>query len=156
MIFKWAIPASFCLFSFFSDNLQTKNWRLQLDSNLDRQKWRRARWPLDHHHGPRLLLCCNLKIFKIRLNLLFQTCGHDHLGNSQRRQWGGQRWQHFAKNYLQTSNLKVHYFIFPQQCRQRKKRKITGNDLLKIEPIRFWAASFLSNFLAFQHFLSNS
>ena len=45
-------PASFCLFSFFSNNLQNKNCRLQRDSNSDRQSRRRECWPLDHHHCP--------------------------------------------------------------------------------------------------------
>ena len=51
--FKGPTPASFCLFSFFSNaNFTEKNSRLQQDLNLDRQSRRGACWPLDHHHGP--------------------------------------------------------------------------------------------------------
>ena len=42
----------FCLFSFFSITILQKNCRPQRDSNSDRRRGRRARWPLDHHHGP--------------------------------------------------------------------------------------------------------
>ena len=42
----------FCLFSLFSITISQKNCRPQWDSNLDRRSRRRARWPLDHHHGP--------------------------------------------------------------------------------------------------------
>ena len=48
--FNGESPASFCLFSFFSNNLQNKNCRLHWYSNSDRQSSGRARWPLDHHH----------------------------------------------------------------------------------------------------------
>ena len=44
-------PTSFCLFSFFQTQILEKNCRLQRDSNSDHQNRRRARWPLDHHHG---------------------------------------------------------------------------------------------------------
>ena len=42
----------FCLFLFFSITILQKNCRPQRDSNSDRRSRRRARWPLDHHHGP--------------------------------------------------------------------------------------------------------
>ena len=42
----------FCLFSFFSITILQKHCRPQRDSNSDHQSRRRARWPLDHHHGP--------------------------------------------------------------------------------------------------------
>ena len=45
-------PASFCLYSFFSNTNYTKNCRLQRDLNSDWRSRRRGRWPLDHHHGP--------------------------------------------------------------------------------------------------------
>ena len=45
-------PASFCLFSFFSTTILQKSFRLQRESNSDRWCRRRARWPLDRHHGP--------------------------------------------------------------------------------------------------------
>ena len=52
-IFKYGpSPAYFCLFSFFSNNLQNKNCRLQRDLISDRRNRRRTRWPLDHHHWP--------------------------------------------------------------------------------------------------------
>ena len=51
---KWAYPGLFCLFSFFSNTILQKNCRLQRDSNSDLQSRRRARWPLDHHYGPRI------------------------------------------------------------------------------------------------------
>ena len=44
----------FCLFSFFSITILQKNCRPQRDSNSDHRSRRRARWPLDHHHGPLL------------------------------------------------------------------------------------------------------
>ena len=48
----------FCLFLFFSNTiLLKKNWRSQRDSKSDRQSRRRARWPLDHHHGPNYSVC---------------------------------------------------------------------------------------------------
>ena len=47
-------PASFCLFSFFSTTILQKSFRLQRESNSDRWCRRRARWPLDRHHGPLL------------------------------------------------------------------------------------------------------
>ena len=52
--FKGPTPASFCLFSFFSNaNFTEKNCRLQRDLNLDHRSRRQARWPPDHHHhGP--------------------------------------------------------------------------------------------------------
>ena len=43
---KGPTPASFCLFSFFSNTSFIKNCRLQQDLNSDRQSIRRARWPL--------------------------------------------------------------------------------------------------------------
>ena len=50
-------PASFCLFLIlFNDKFDRKNCRLLRDSNLDRRSRRRARWPLDHHHGLILVL----------------------------------------------------------------------------------------------------
>ena len=46
-------PISFCLFSFFSNTIYPeKTVVIQWGSNADRQRRRRARWPLDHHHGP--------------------------------------------------------------------------------------------------------
>ena len=45
-------PASFCLYSFFSNTNYTKNCRLQRDLNSDWRSRRRGRWPLDHHPGP--------------------------------------------------------------------------------------------------------
>ena len=46
-------PASFCLFSFFSNkNFTEKNCRLQQDWNSECRNLRPARWPLDHHPGP--------------------------------------------------------------------------------------------------------
>ena len=52
LFFKWADYGPFCLFSFFSNANLQKNCRHQRDSNSDRWSRRRARWPLDHHHGP--------------------------------------------------------------------------------------------------------
>ena len=50
---KWANSGLFFVFSFFSNTiLQKKNCRLQRDLNSDCRSRRRARWPLDHHHGP--------------------------------------------------------------------------------------------------------
>ena len=46
--------ATFCLFSFFSTKILQKNCILQRESKSDRRSRRRARWPLDHHHGPKL------------------------------------------------------------------------------------------------------
>ena len=42
----------FCLFSCFSITILQKKCRPQRDSNSDCRSSRRARWPLDHHHGP--------------------------------------------------------------------------------------------------------
>ena len=45
----------FCLFLLIFvlfENILQKNCRLHQDSNSDWQNRRRARWPLDHHHGP--------------------------------------------------------------------------------------------------------
>ena len=48
-------PASFCLFSFFSNTiLYRKNCTLQQDWNSDYQSRRQARWPHNHHQGPSL------------------------------------------------------------------------------------------------------
>ena len=49
-----ATQSSYCLFLYFSNNiLQQKNCRLQQDSNLDCQSWRKPRWPLDpQRHCP--------------------------------------------------------------------------------------------------------
>ena len=44
-------PASFCLFSFFSNTILQKNCRLQRDSNSDCRSRKQARWPLDNHQG---------------------------------------------------------------------------------------------------------
>ena len=43
---------SFLSFSLDLTTRFQKNWKLQRDSNSDRWSRRRARWPLDHHHGP--------------------------------------------------------------------------------------------------------
>ena len=55
---NWPVPASFCLVSFYSNNIFTaKNFALQQDSNLDRRL--EARWPPDrHHHNPLSLTFC--------------------------------------------------------------------------------------------------
>ena len=43
---NWPSPASFCIFSFFSNpNFAEKNCRLHRDSNSDCQSRRRAHWP---------------------------------------------------------------------------------------------------------------
>ena len=47
---SWRSAASFCLFSFFSTATLQKNCRLKWESNSDRLSWKRARWPLEHHH----------------------------------------------------------------------------------------------------------
>ena len=52
--------ASFCLFSVFQTQTFQKNCRLQRDSKWDRKSRKRARLPLDHHHGP-LPSTCNLQ-----------------------------------------------------------------------------------------------
>ena len=38
--------------SFFFIFVLFKHWRVQQDSNSDRQSRMQACWPLDHHHGP--------------------------------------------------------------------------------------------------------
>ena len=38
--------------SFQTQFIQKKTVSIQRGSNADRQRRRRARWPLDHHHGP--------------------------------------------------------------------------------------------------------
>ena len=49
-------PASFLfIFVLFKHKFYRKNCRHQQDSNSDHRSWRRARWPLDHHHGPSYL-----------------------------------------------------------------------------------------------------
>ena len=52
---KGPIPASFW---FFSNTILQKNCRLQRDSNSECWSRRRARWPLDHHHGPSFVHYC--------------------------------------------------------------------------------------------------
>ena len=53
----------FCYFSFFSNtDFTEKNCRSQRDSNSGRRSTRRARWPLDHHHGPNLPLFLSLSL----------------------------------------------------------------------------------------------
>ena len=53
-VFKWANPL-FGYFCAFQTQILKKNCRLQRDSNLDCERKRLARWPLDHHHhGPKL------------------------------------------------------------------------------------------------------
>ena len=42
----------FVYFRSFQTQYYRKNFRLQRDSNSDHRSSRRARWPLDHHHGP--------------------------------------------------------------------------------------------------------
>ena len=42
------------IFVLFKHKFYRKNCRRQQDSNSDRWSRRRARWPLDHHHGPNL------------------------------------------------------------------------------------------------------
>ena len=54
-------PASFCLFSFFSNKTLQKKCRLQRDSNSDRLSIRQAGWPLDHHHRPSTCNCYKKK-----------------------------------------------------------------------------------------------
>ena len=50
--FKWANSGLFLLiFVLFKHKFYRKNCRLQRDSNSDRQRRWRARWPLNHHHG---------------------------------------------------------------------------------------------------------
>ena len=44
-------PASFWIFSFFSNTILQKNCRLQRDSNSDCRSRKQARWPLDNHQG---------------------------------------------------------------------------------------------------------
>ena len=52
---KGPTPASlFVYFRSFQTQILHKNSSLQRDSNSDRRSRRRARWPLDHHHGPTL------------------------------------------------------------------------------------------------------
>ena len=58
---KWANPGLFCLFSIFSNTILQKNCILQRDSNSDRRSRRRARCPLDHHHGINTHLLCKGK-----------------------------------------------------------------------------------------------
>ena len=79
-------PASFCLFSFFSNtNVYRKNGRLQRDSKSDRRSRRRARLPLDHHHG--LAHFINVPVFWLYLhdpidtvsNLVFWSCQVNNL-----------------------------------------------------------------------------
>ena len=50
---NWQTQPLFWLFSLFSNTKFTENkFKLQQDSNSDHRNRRRARWPLDHHHGP--------------------------------------------------------------------------------------------------------
>ena len=63
-------PASFLfLFSFFSITILQKNCRPQRDSNSDRWSRRRARWPLDHHHGP-----SEYSLILLKLNVNWVQC----------------------------------------------------------------------------------
>ena len=48
--FNWAYPSLFLFI--FKHKFYRKNCMLQRDSNSDRWSRSRARWPLDHHHGP--------------------------------------------------------------------------------------------------------
>ena len=61
---KMGLPWSlFCYYSFFSNtDFTEKNCRSQWDSNSGRRSTRRARWPLDHHHGPNLPLFLSLSL----------------------------------------------------------------------------------------------
>ena len=48
---KWDNPIFFVYFRSFQIQFVQNNCRRQRDSNSDRRSRRRARWPLDHHHG---------------------------------------------------------------------------------------------------------
>ena len=49
LFFNFPSSASFCLFSLFPTSSFQRKCRFHRDSNSDRRK---ARWPLDRHHGP--------------------------------------------------------------------------------------------------------
>ena len=61
-IFKNGLSRPLFVFYFrsFQQQFLQKNCRFQRDSNSDRQNRRRARWPLDHHHGPTQVFICSV------------------------------------------------------------------------------------------------
>ena len=75
----------FVYFRSFQTQIVQKNYRLQRDSNSDRRSRRRARWPLDHHHG--LAHFINVPVFWLYLhdpidtvsNLVFWSCQVNNL-----------------------------------------------------------------------------
>ena len=79
------IPRLFLLIFFFSNTIcKEKNSRRQWESNSDRRSRRRARWPLDHHHGPGLLLLTLFSSIIISTKKL-QTFAGFQLGSSEYR-----------------------------------------------------------------------
>ena len=60
---KWANPDNLFLFTFvLSQKILQKNCGLQHDSNSYRWSRRRARWPLDHHHGRIYIIVWYVKV----------------------------------------------------------------------------------------------
>ena len=49
----------FVYFRSFQTQHYRKNYRLQRDSNSDLRSRRQARWPLDHHHDPKIINFCS-------------------------------------------------------------------------------------------------
>ena len=66
-VFHWPTPASFCLFSFFSNtNFTEKNYSRQRDSNSDRRSRRQVRGPLDHTTAHAYKVSTIIKIFQFK------------------------------------------------------------------------------------------
>ena len=68
-------PLFWFIFVLFKHKFYRKYRRLQWDSNSDRQSRRRARWPLDHHHGPFDNFFYKVLIAAIRLSRPTSTSG---------------------------------------------------------------------------------
>ena len=144
---KWA---SFCfIFVLFNKNFTEKFCRSQRDSNSDRRSRRRARWPLDHHHGPKnttlcnaFVKCCELTQCNERPQISFgfwnQQCANNLILTSERI---SQLFLKFRKNVLETFEHVIVTMKF-----LKSKFFLKSSFWLKF----FYLKSFQSTFVAFQ------
>ena len=115
-LFKWDIPASFSLFSHFSNNLQNKT----LDFSGIRTRTRRwACWPLGHnHHGPPTvflvmhwwIIVGKLSVDKMTLSEL--TLGTVNCGRTNGKLIACLHSHSVIRVYVQSRTIDCHLFPF--------------------------------------------
>ena len=97
LFFNFPSSASFCLFSLFPTSSFQRKCRFHRDSNSDRRK---ARWPLDRHHGPTYFT-----YFVARLYLSLTRSSQPKLT------WEGGRWKPQKCFFKKRANL-IPFFIY--------------------------------------------